>query len=402
MNTPSRSPLGAFYRSPLGVRGAGGIYIYIAGYNFIDDNTGLTCNTAVHSVSGTRAKNIKNLSFGSLVILKIFADSSGNIITLAMPSYSSYPSMVTKYSKNGGVLFSYDVELDGEYSEEFPMWIQDVFVGADDNIYILCRKEIDLDGFIEAETLLKKVTTNGALLSVPLESPAGMRLGSDWWSGGSEGVRVDANGDILIFSDVIFSKLIDNSRHNNIAKWDKNGVLLWRTDNPTGSYPGIANLTFGAAGDFYYTTYQNLNSPNYGELRAYKNNGDGTQAWSTQYVLDPMNIAYTFDILFGKDGDVYVLSSHSIFRFSALGEIRGRMFSHGGRYSLRLQMDSSGRLYSLYYKWVNDHEPEGRYESVVEIYEPNRPPWMFNGEGTWYPVSEFNSQADAEDMVIVE
>ena len=96
-NTPARSPLGAFYRSPLGVRGAGGIYIYIAGYNFIDDNTGLTCNTAVHSVSGTRAKNIKNLSFGSWLILKIFADSSGNIITFDKPSDSYYSGMVTKY-----------------------------------------------------------------------------------------------------------------------------------------------------------------------------------------------------------------------------------------------------------------------------------------------------------------
>ena len=398
MNTPSRSPLGAFYRSTLGVRMNDVGNIYVAGGTFVDNKTGSTCNTELLSFSGRSLKAVffgEETEFTNYYAKKIFVDSHGDVIVSSGGSYyDGTPGKVSKCSKSGTVLWTYDPILDPESTADYKAWIDDVFVGPDDNVFALCSVEKlgTGDVYLYESYFLRRLSPTGEITTLTLGMPSGYDFKTRFAFIDPPHLSIDSNGDIIVFGDRVLENA-DGSVYYQIAKWNKDGTFIWSKNKP--GIPNISCLSFGVNGDFYFTTYQNSDDwDQLGDVRVYKYNASGILVWSALVDNDNVNSFTTYDIILDKEGDVYIAYSYGIRRLSPLGVNLGIMSGSSYRY-FRLGIDSFGYIYALSER-VNYET--NRYESLVSKYDPKAPP----GYGGYYsPILTFNSQSDAYDMVIV-
>lgn len=203
-NTPARSPLGVFYRSPLGVRGCAGADVYLMGHSYNDNDQLPRYNAFSLDSSGKKAKEILfKTSLDKLNIEYVQTASDGSFVCQGFgeAGVSGYVHVVFKASKTGEVLWTKEVSTE---------WSNGIVLDSEDNAYAL-YPEYYHPGFEHSSLMI--FDKDGNPINHTLSLPEGFYEDLNF-----SGVSVDPMGN-LVLSGRVLNRWFDLDHGN----WWENG-----------------------------------------------------------------------------------------------------------------------------------------------------------------------------------
>ena len=217
MNTPARSPLGAFYRSPLGVLTQSGWDVALMGdYNLGSDGR---ANTVLYTKTGSKIKRIQ-VESAYTSIYYVQKDSSGNFIFSGYEEFWNGSSWVTrsifKCDKNGKPIWG---DTFNQYKDAYGLALD-----SNDNVYAVFDDSYTPGTGLSALTIFDK---DGTELDHTLAT-----LETFTVTGGFTGVSVDADKNLAITGGQVLNKTGDRSSRtqNDITKDEEYSLAVWDSD----------------------------------------------------------------------------------------------------------------------------------------------------------------------------
>ena len=355
-NTPARSPLGAFYRSPLGVRGAGRDLVYAFGWfeNYFPYDG---CNAI--TLANSSGNIIDYFTFPTELgadVTQIAIDPSGNIVMGGRDYYSpGQHKHVSKYTPKGQFLWGF-VETTGV--------VTDVY-----------RLVVDKGGFIYAllhylqmppavETNFVVFSTDGERSCVGLEIP-GYKV--NW---GVVDFDVDSNGCIGACGTFANE---EHTAEYTIAKFTNERSLIWKAgyyDDETG-YETTFTLCRFDPGGCLFAARPTGEEASYHSL--FKFGVDGSVEWSVKSLND------IYSMCVDRDGSVYVVGERedgtTIQKYSSAGSLLWSA-DHGGSGYL-VDVDEKGNVYTVVWR-------SNMYDSIVKQSSEGVQLWRHDMDGQVY------------------
>lgn len=339
-NTPARSQLGAFFRSPLGVRDMGRDLVYAFG-RF--DNSFLYYDCNVITLANSSGKIIDYFTFPTewgADLTQIAIDPSGNIVMGGKEYYQN--KHVLKYTPKGQLLWDF-VET----------------IGVVSGVY---RLVVDKGGFVYAlldylshppavEDNFVVFSPDGEMSLVGLEIP-GYKVN---WS--VVDFDVDSNGCVGVCG------WFYNEEHTaeyTIAKFTNERSLIWKAgyyDDETG-YESTFNLCRFDPGGCLFAARPTGEETSYHSL--FKFGVDGSVEWSVKSLND------IYSMCVDRDGSVYVVGQRedgtTIQKYSSAGSLLWSADLGGSGYLV--DVDEKGSVYTVVwglssYDSIVKHSSEG-------------------------------------------
>ena len=356
MNTPARSPLGAFYRSPLGVLTQSGWDVALMGdSNYGSD--GIYTNTVLYSKAGVKIKRIQVAS-SSTSIYYVQKDSSGNFIFSGYDTFwngSSYVyRLICKCDKNGTLIWS---DTFNQYKDA-----RGLALDSDDNVYAVFIAAYTPGTGLSALTIFDK---DGTELDHTLAT-----LETFTVTGGFTGVSVDADKNLAITGGWVLEKTGDRSSRTqgdiakdeeySLAVWDSDKNLLWYYgyhwtedmmlygswvlyDYGGGDYGGFVACIFDKEGNLYGVA-RTTNSDYGTNYWLVKFNSTGVIQWVRDCGLGEVLATDNAGSIYVA-GSVSTIDGNTTYKFSSDGTLLWSA-SHG-KTVYDIKVDKTGNVYTV-------------------------------------------------------